>query len=62
VQRKVLTPNEFASLAELEHYLLAFQARYQAMATPFRWTFTKADLKQLLARLSASTETLRPAA
>jgi transposase len=61
VQRKVLTPNDFASLAALEHYLLAFQARYQATATPFRWTFTRADLQRLLARL-ADTDTERPAA
>jgi len=61
VQRKVLTPNDFASLAALEHYLLAFQARYQATATPFRWTFTRADLHRLLARL-ADTDTERPAA
>jgi len=39
VQRKVFTPNDFATLPALEHYLLAFQARYQAIATPFRWNF-----------------------
>lgn len=61
VQRKVLTPNEFASLAALEHYLLAFQARYQAIATPFRWTFTREDLHRLLARLAVA-ERERPAA
>ena len=61
VQRKVLTPNEFASLAALEHSLLAFQARYQAIATPFRWTFTREDLHQLLARLAVA-ERERPAA
>ena len=62
VQRKVLTPNEFATLAALEHYLLAFQARYQATATPFRWTFTRAHLHQLLARLAATPDAGRPAA
>ena len=62
VQRKVLTPNEFATLAALEHYLLAFQARYHASATPFRWTFTRADVRQLLARLAANTDGVRPAA
>ena len=55
IQRKVLTPNDFASLAALEHYLLAFQARYQATATPFHWTFTRTDLQRLLARLAAGT-------
>lgn len=60
VQRKVLTPNDFATLATLEHYLIAFQHRYQAAARPFRWTFTRADLHQLLAKLS--TGSVRPAA
>ena len=62
MQRKVLTPNEFTSLAALEHYLLAFQARYQAIATPFRWTFTRADLHRVLTRLAATADTVRPAA
>lgn len=62
VQRKVLTPNDFATLAALEHYLLAFQARYQAIATPFRWTFTREDLQQLLTRLAATGDAVRPAA
>jgi transposase len=62
VQRKVLTPNDFATLAALEHYLTAFQHRYQAAATPFRWTFTRADLHQLLAKLATSAEAVRPAA
>jgi transposase len=61
VQRKVLTPNDFATLTALEHYLLAFQARYQTIATPFNWTFTKADLHRLLARLAAAS-TAQPAA
>jgi hypothetical protein len=61
VQRKVLTPNDFTSLAALEHYLLAFQARYQALATPFDWTFTRQDSHQLLARLAAA-DAERPAA
>jgi hypothetical protein len=34
VQRKVLTPNDFATLATLEHYLLAFQHRYQPWRSP----------------------------
>jgi len=46
----------------LKHYLLAFQARYQAIATPFRWTFTRTDLHQLLARLAAIADAARPAA
>jgi hypothetical protein len=35
VQRTVLTPNDFASLAEVEDRLVRFQAHYEARATPF---------------------------
>jgi hypothetical protein len=59
VQRKVLTPNDFATL---EHDLMAFQRRYQVAARPFRWMFTRADLHQLLAKLAKTAEPVRPAA
>ena len=51
VQRKVLTPNDFQSLNELEQRLLAFQRRYQETASPFQWTFTRKDLAVLLAKI-----------
>ncbi len=35
IQRKVLTPNDFADLAEVEARLLAFERRYEQTATPF---------------------------
>jgi hypothetical protein len=60
IQRKVLTPNDFSSLAELQARLLAFQDHYQQAARPFQWTFTRADLHKLLARLNYHP--LRPAA
>ncbi len=60
VQRKVLTPNDFSSIAELQHHLLAFQDHYQHAARPFQWTFTRTDLRNLLARLNHHP--LRPAA
>ena len=53
VQRKVVTPNDFTSLPELENRLLAFQRRYEETATPFHWTFTGTDLADLLAKLKA---------
>jgi hypothetical protein len=53
VQRKVVTPNDFRSLPELEDRLLAFQRRYEQTAKPFHWTFTRADLADLLAKLKA---------
>jgi transposase len=51
VQRKVLTPNDFLDLAEVEQRLLGFQRRYQQAAVPFDWRYTRADLNQLLRRL-----------
>jgi transposase len=51
VQRKVLTPNDFTDLAEVEHRLLGFQRRYQHTAVPFDWRFSRADLHRLLQRL-----------
>jgi DDE superfamily endonuclease len=60
VQRKVLTPNDFQSLNELEERLLAFQRRYQETASPFQWTFTRKDLATLLAKLE--NKRLSPAA
>ena len=55
VQRKVLTPNDFLSLAQLEQRLLAFQKHYQQTASPFQWTFTRKDLNALLTKLSTKT-------
>src|ERR1700730_9678878 len=51
VQRKVLTPNDFKSLSELEQRLLAFERRYEETASPFQWTFTRKDLTTLLAKI-----------
>jgi len=53
VQRKVVTPNDFTSLGDLEERLLAFQRRYEQTAQPFQWTFTRANLADLLAKLKA---------
>jgi transposase len=50
VQRKVLTPNDFVDLAEVERRLLGFQHRYEQTAVPFDWRYTKADLDRLLHR------------
>ena len=52
VQRKVLTPNDFPSLAAVEDRLLAFQRHYESLARPFEWTFNRQDLVRLLAKLA----------
>jgi len=41
---------------------LAFQHRYQTIAKRFRWTFTRAKLMKLLAKLAIAPNTVRPAA
>ena len=52
VQRKVLTPNDFADLEVLVERLIAFQERYEQFAEPFAWRFTRHDLDRLLSRLA----------
>ena len=53
VQSKVLTPNDFKSLNELEQRLLTFGRRYEETASPFQWTFTRKDLATLLAKIES---------
>ena len=56
LQRKLLTPNDFAHLQELEDRILAFQARYETIAEPFEWKFTRADLHRLLDKLKNKSQ------
>ena len=49
VQRKALTPNDFADLDALAARITAFEAHYRQVARPFDWTFTRTDLEALLA-------------
>ena len=52
VQRKVVSPNDFYDLAEVEQRLESFEHRYNAAATPFDWNFTRDDLNDLLKRIA----------
>jgi len=52
IQRKVLDPNDFADLDELQQRLFDFQRLYQQAAKPFEWKFTRQDLDKLLQRLA----------
>jgi hypothetical protein len=61
VQRKVVTPNDFADLDTLEHQLLAFGRRYERIAAPFQWTFTRKDLDRLLTKTNTNRVTPRAA-
>lgn len=53
VQRKVLTPIDFACLAGVRARLERFQEHYQTLVQPFEWKFTRRDLTRFLARLDA---------
>jgi hypothetical protein len=48
VQKKALTPGEFPSLEAAKKRLLDFDTRYQEVVPPFRWRFTRKDLKEKL--------------
>ena len=52
VQRKVLTPVDFNSLPEVEERLLGFQERFQEVAKPFDWKFTRDELISLCKKMS----------
>jgi hypothetical protein len=56
VQKKVISPNDFATTAQLAATLLAFTDRYNHSARPFNWKFTATDLARLLQRISARPE------
>lgn len=57
VQRKALTPNDFADLNALQAHLLAFGRRYEQIAAPFHWKFTRTDLLELLAKTNTTQPT-----
>ena len=56
LQRKVLTPNDFSSLDALKDRILGFQERYEQIAKPFEWKFTREDLSKILGKLSESSQ------
>jgi transposase len=51
VQRKVVTPNDFTDLDQVQDWLTTFEHRYNQTARPFKWKFTQADLHDLLTRI-----------
>jgi len=55
LQRKLLTPNDFPHLDALAQNILDFQRRYESLAKPFEWKFTRQGLSALLAKLSAAS-------
>jgi hypothetical protein len=62
LQRKLLTPNDFYSLARLRAEILDFQQHYEAVAKPFEWKFTRRDLARLMRKLEEHGNTSLAAA
>lgn len=53
----MVTPNDFTDLNQITDRLAAFAERYNAVAEPFNWKFTRADLDRLLERIAAHEPT-----
>ena len=62
LQRKALTPNDFPSLEALEEHILGFQHYYESIAKPFKWKFTKRDLRELFEKIDQGKQRLQLAA
>jgi transposase len=56
IQRKAISPNNFASTSQLAATLLAFTGRYNQTARPFNWKYTAADLARTLERINGHEE------
>lgn len=52
IQRHVLTPNDFADLGEVATRLANYETLINQKPSPFRWNFTRDDLKEYLKRLA----------
>jgi DDE superfamily endonuclease len=53
IQRKVLTPNDFADLEALRLRLALYEALSNQSPTPFQWKFDRTKLTALLAKIEA---------
>src|SRR5271157_3482287 len=58
IQRKVLTPNDFASLEEVEQRLRLYEELSNREPCPFDWQFDRAALQDFLERLEAKRDKL----
>ncbi len=52
IQRKVLTPNDFESLREVEERLEGFAQLHNAHPQPFNWKFDRQQLRDYMTRLN----------
>jgi len=53
IQRKVLTPHDFADLEAVRLRLAVYEALSNHRPTPFQWQFDRAKLLTLLAKVKA---------
>ena len=60
VQRKVLMPNDFASLGEVEQRLRLYEELSNRQPHPFEWKFTRTKLMEFLDRLQAHEAMRKP--
>lgn len=58
IQRKVLTPNDFADLEEVRLRLSQYEALSNQNPTPFEWKFDRDKLTALLAKIEAHQQFL----
>ena len=52
LQRKVLTPNDFSSLEEVEGRLWSFEQLHNTSPRPFNWKFDRKQLNDFMTRLN----------
>jgi hypothetical protein len=58
IQRKVLTPNDFADLEAIQLRLALYEELSNQNPTPFQWKFDRAKMTALLAKIEARQRTL----
>lgn len=56
IQRKILDPNDFDDTAAVARALNDFEHRYNDIAKPFEWNFTRDKPAALINRLDQSTQ------
>jgi DDE superfamily endonuclease len=61
IQRKVLTPNDFANLEAIQLRLALYEELSNQRPTPFQWKFDRTELVTLLAKIEAHQKLLSEA-
>src|SRR4249920_2904736 len=61
IQRKVLTPNDFADLEALRLRLALYEELSNQCPIPFQWKFDRAKLTALIAKIEARQRALAEA-